>query len=58
MTKVEQFNYKDYMPKSILWHKLRELEYDQLDNPKNIYEDNIKIAFIRELLEEYKQGQE
>ena len=41
-----------FIPKSILRHKRQELEYDQLENPKNIYEDRIKIEFIDELMED------
>lgn len=39
------------IPKSILRHKIQELEYDQLKNTGNIVEDRIKINFIKELLE-------
>lgn len=42
----------NYIPKSILRHKKQELEYDQLENPRNIYEDRIKIEFIDELMED------
>lgn len=49
---MESINLKDYIPKSILENKRQYLEYDQLENPKNIVEDRIKIDFIKELLEE------
>ena len=43
---------RNSISKTILIHKRQELEYDQLENSKNIYEDRIKIKFINELLED------
>lgn len=43
---------EDYIPKSKVTQKIQELEYDQLENLKNICEDRIKIQAYKELLEE------
>lgn len=41
---------KEFIPKSKLEQRKQELEYDQLENPKNICENRIKIECIKELM--------
>ena len=53
MSENIKYYQETYIPKSLLKHKRQELEYDQLENPRNICEDRIKIKFIDEQDQQY-----